>query len=211
MKKKIIMLAAILLMFASVASGSSINGDYKGNPIVNVFVNGSKVISDVPAMIIDGTTMIPLRAVAESMGGVIGWDQNSYSVTILTSNANNTPTVPTTEPQPQQTKIKGPLSIYSHDGKTYLGKLTSDIYDSDSVFNTYGTYGSEYSTDSIWNEYGTYGSMYSSKSAFNDYASEPPLILDADGNIVGYLTTNKNIKGGVSPIGIYEFLKENGY
>ncbi|WP_411504912.1 hypothetical protein [Brevibacillus centrosporus] len=44
--------------------------------------------------------------------------------------------------------------LYSNDGRTYLGKLNSNSYDTESVCNQYGTYGSKYSSFSIWNQYG---------------------------------------------------------
>lgn len=68
------------------------------------------------------------------------------------------------------------LYIYggsNHDD--FLGSLNSSIYDS----------------NSIWNEYGTYGNKYSSYSPWNEYAAEPPVIVDGDGNFYGYFTVNK--------------------
>jgi hypothetical protein len=102
-----------------------------------------------------------------------------------------------------------PMKLYSSDG-TYLGELSTNKFDSDSIFNEYGTYGSKYSSDSIWNEYGTYGSKYSNKSAFNDYASDPPMIYSGD-QYVGRLTTNKYKSDAVSPIGLYDTLLNLGY
>jgi len=93
------------------------------------------------------------------------------------------------------------LYLFAEDG-TYLGKLTTNEFDSDSIFNEYGTYGSKYSSKSIWNEYGTYGSKYSSQSAFNDYTFTPPYIVTSDGTIYGRLTTNKFISGAISPYSI---------
>ncbi|MFB0847287.1 copper amine oxidase N-terminal domain-containing protein [Paenibacillus oleatilyticus] len=210
MNKKIAFLFAGFMFFAGVVSASSIssiNGDYKGNPIVKVFLNGNQINSEVPAMIIDGTTMIPLRSVSESLGTFVLWDDKTYTVNLISPTANQ-------QQQPAQTgqaKIKGPLTIYSNDGKTYLGKLTANDLDTDSIYNDLGTYGSKFSTTSIWNEFGTYGGKFSLQSAFNDFATEPPIILDGDGNITGYLTTNKNIQGAVSPIGLKVFLKDQGY
>jgi hypothetical protein len=54
--------------------------------------------------------------------------------------------------------------IYSSDGD-YLGRLSKNETDLDSVSNTYGLYGSPYSPFSINNPYGEYGSPYSQKSA----------------------------------------------
>ena len=75
--------------------------------------------------------------------------------------------------------------------KTFLGCLNCGKYDSGSVCNKYGQQGSKYNTDSIWNKYGTYGSRYSNDSPWNRYASEPPAIVDKEGNFFGYLTANQ--------------------
>ena len=72
----------------------------------------------------------------------------------------------------------------------YLGCLNCSKYDSNSIWNSYGNYGSKYNTSSIWNSYGDYGSAYSSYSPFNNYASYPPVIVDEDGNFYGYFTVN---------------------
>jgi len=66
--------------------------------------------------------------------------------------------------------------IVSHDGK-YLGTLSSNPYDPDSVSNAYGQYGSRYSPDSINNPYGQYGSPYSNESVTNPYATQAPRIV----------------------------------
>ena len=80
------------------------------------------------------------------------------------------------------------LLIYGgSDHDVFLGKLNADCYDSESIWNEYGTYGSKYSSKSIWNEYGTYGSEYSSYSPWNEYASTPPVVVDSRGNFYGYL------------------------
>lgn len=100
--------------------------------------------------------------------------------------------------------------LYSNDGKTFLGKLTTNKYDSDSVFNEYGTYGNKYQSKSIWNEYGDYGSNYSNTSAFNKYATKPPIII-LDSKVIGYLTVNTTLANGISPNGLLSWLDSNGY
>lgn len=50
----------------------------------------------------------------------------------------------------------------------YLGQLSSNRYDPDSVSNPYGRYGSEYSSDSINNPYGA-GNRFRSDSPTNPY------------------------------------------
>ena len=65
--------------------------------------------------------------------------------------------------------------IYSQDG-VYLGKLSSNRYDPESVNNPYGQYGNKYSPYSINNKYGQYGSRYSNESIHNPYATQAPVI-----------------------------------
>ncbi len=93
--------------------------------------------------------------------------------------------------------VKGAVLI-AQDGKnTFLGKITNS-YDSESIFNEYGTYGSEYNSASIWNQYATFGSEYSSYSPHNSYTSTPPMIIK-NRKILGYLSANKSIKSSISP------------
>lgn len=93
--------------------------------------------------------------------------------------------------------VSGAKLIAQDSNNTYLGKI-SNRYDSESIFNEYGTYGSKYSSNSIWNEYATFGSKYSSYSPFNEYTTTPPMIIK-DGKIIGYLSVNKNIGAFISP------------
>lgn len=88
-------------------------------------------------------------------------------------------------------------SIIADDGE-YLGSFTNE-YNSNSVFNKYGTYGSKYSSNSIWNDYGTYGGKYSSKSPFNPYTTTPPYLVK-NGEAFARLTVNKYLNGAVNPM-----------
>jgi hypothetical protein len=85
MKKKIVILSVALMLVATVVSASSLNGEYKGNPIVKVRVNGNVVNPEVPAQIIDGSTLLPLRVISESLGANVTWNQDTYSVDIKSS------------------------------------------------------------------------------------------------------------------------------
>jgi hypothetical protein len=135
--------------------------------------------------------------------------KNSYFITVSTnieiSSANSTYSNTSTT----QNAYSFPLHLYSNDGKEYLGKLVTNEYDSDSIWNKYGDYGSKYSTTSIWNTYGDYGSAYSSESAFNEYATKPPKIVDNKGNFIGYLTSNEYMLNGYSIITFNQFLIDN--
>lgn len=64
-------------------------------------------------------------------------------------------------------------SMYGWDERDYtvlLGRLTNR-FDSQSIYNSFGTTGRRYSSTSIHTSYGTWGSPYSNRSAFDPYAS----------------------------------------
>ncbi|QHW33835.1 hypothetical protein GZH47_25580 [Paenibacillus rhizovicinus] len=133
----------------------------------------------------------------------------SYIITSTTTSISNNNNANSSTNTSTNTTKTFPL-LYSNDGKVYLGKLSTNKYDSDSIFNTYGTYGSKYSTTSIWNEYGTYGGSYSSDSAFNKFTSTPPEIVYQN-KILGYVTTNSTISNGISPNSLYDWLANQGF
>ncbi len=93
--------------------------------------------------------------------------------------------------------LRGASIIAQDDDRTFLGTLTNEL-NSNSIFNEIGTYGSDISSNSIWNDIGTFGSDISSYSSFNDITSTPPMIIK-NGKIIGYLTVNDIISGGISP------------
>lgn len=93
--------------------------------------------------------------------------------------------------------VKGAALIAQDDKNTFLGKITNS-YGSESIFNEYGTYGSEYNSSSIWNQYATFGSEYSSYSPHNSYTSTPPMIIK-NRKILGYLSANKSLRSSISP------------
>ena len=92
-------------------------------------------------------------------------------------------------------------SIFTHDGK-YLGKITSNRFDQDSIGNQFGSYGSTFSASSIFNMFGDYGSQFSSTSAFNQFATTPPVIV-VNGRPQWYLTINTTKPPGIFPTQLY--------
>jgi hypothetical protein len=90
MKRKISILAIILFLFCSTVFASSINGDYKGNPVVKVLNNGVEVTADdTPAMILENRTMVPIYLL-KKLGVSVDWNQDNYSVNVAFSNGQNT-------------------------------------------------------------------------------------------------------------------------
>jgi hypothetical protein len=97
-------------------------------------------------------------------------------------------------------------TLWGYDGSgytKYLGKFSlpekfthpAELPNSDaeSIFNEYGLYGSK-NQNTIWNEYQQYGNTYQDSSISNPTGSHPPVIVDSEREIVGYLTANKNFK-----------------
>ncbi len=84
-----------------------------------------------------------------------------------------------------------PLLLFGQkDHKQFLGCLNCGPYDSGSVCNKFGEYGSKFSATSIWNQFGEYGSRLSGLSPWNLFAIDPPVIVDRDGGFYGYFTAN---------------------
>jgi len=73
----------------------------------------------------------------------------------------------------------------------YLGTLSANRYDPESVSNPYGRYGSRYSPNSVNNPYGPYGSPYSVKSIANPYTLGGPQLFAQDGTYLGRLNSNQ--------------------
>ncbi len=70
------------------AIDSTVNGGYpylRTTPVyvpdVRVYVNRDKVKFDVPPTIIDGRTLVPLRAIFEALGATVDWNQTTKTVT----------------------------------------------------------------------------------------------------------------------------------
>ena len=127
------------------------------------------------------------------------------------------PQTPTPTPLPTPTPVLSGQSFpsfldnFSHlDGSSYLmaqdgeyiGEISSNQFDSESICNDFGKFGSEFSNTSIRNEFGPYGSEFRTYSAYNPFTSSPPLILFndyRDGIHLGYLTKNDFLYESLDP------------
>lgn len=101
--------------------------------------------------------------------------------------------------------LAGPPILVDPQTGEYLGTLSNNKYDPDSISNPYGQYGSKYSPDSVNNPFGQYGSTYGSKSATNPYGNNAPIIVDPDtGRYLGHYSTNPYAPDSTSnPYGHY--------
>lgn len=57
-------------------------------------VNGRTVTLDVPAQIIGGSTMVPLRFLSEALGSEVAWDNGTRTVMIATASSTTPPITP---------------------------------------------------------------------------------------------------------------------
>ncbi|MBB6109696.1 hypothetical protein SAMN05421821_105115 [Mucilaginibacter lappiensis] len=97
------------------------------------------------------------------------------------------------------------LKIYG--GKNYdqfLGCMTCDDDEPNSIWSPLSDYGSTHKAKSIWNKNGVYGSEKSNYSPYKINAKYPPRVIDGNGKVVGYLTINKSnpnrLKGSVADL-----------
>lgn len=73
----------------------------------------------------------------------------------------------------------------------FIGCLNCGKFDSGSICNKFGDYGSKFSDKSIWNKFGDFGSQFSDRSPWNKFGNIPPAIVDRSGKFYGYFTANK--------------------
>ena len=95
--------------------------------------------------------------------------------------------------------------VIADDGEM-LGKITKSAFDSKSIGNEFGEYGSRFRTKSLFNAFSKYASNFSSESAFNPSATKPPMIL-LKGKVVGHLTMNKAISPRADPFAVIGYVK----
>lgn len=82
MFKKAISIAILTIVITTTVNASSDTGTYKGNPIVKLVVNDNTVNGEVPAINLDGTTMVPIRVVAENLGANVNWNSETKTAII---------------------------------------------------------------------------------------------------------------------------------
>ncbi len=156
-----------------------------------------------PEIIVNGRVVARVTANPRVQNGI---DPDSFLAT-LRSNPElllEGQTTVSTEQQRQQTYS---AYIEAEDG-TFLGKLNPNEFDSDSIFNEFGSYGSEFSPTSIFNDFSTYGGEYASQSPFNEYTSTPPKVF-LNGNFAGYLTVNQFLSPRIDPNELKKWARSN--
>ncbi len=90
MKKKLILFLVVFLFFnvMTVYGTNALYGYFKGYEIVKVKLGENAIEGSVPAIIMEGSTMVPLRAVSENLGVIVGWDGSNKTVVLTKPNVN---------------------------------------------------------------------------------------------------------------------------
>ena len=96
------------------------------------------------------------------------------------------------------------------DHSQYLGCLECNEFSSEFICNGFGPYGNVDSAKGMFNEYAGFGNEYNSKSPWNEYSSsnEVPILVDEEGNFLGYFTINSTRRNAVPFAGAMKELYE---
>jgi hypothetical protein len=97
--------------------------------------------------------------------------------------------------------------IVAEDGE-FLGKITTNSVDSQSIGNEVGRFGSSVSSTSIFNEVGRYGGEVARMSPFNSVTSVPPRIFKGE-RFIAYLTVNTVKTPRIDPRALLGWIKAN--
>ncbi len=72
--------AGVVLLAGGIAFATG--STYIGYPVANVQVGGVPVTSDVPAIIVNGRTLVSLRFVAQALGATVTWDPSTLTAQV---------------------------------------------------------------------------------------------------------------------------------
>jgi hypothetical protein len=94
----------------------------------------------------------------------------------------------------QYCNLVGAMIVGQDKDYSFLGMVSFNQYDTASIMNPYGNYGSKFSATSIFNTFGDFGSQFSDVSPMNKFANKPPAIVAVVGGevyLLGMLSLNK--------------------
>ncbi|GMK36980.1 hypothetical protein PCCS19_00330 [Paenibacillus sp. CCS19] len=84
MKRSIIALLSLLLVLSI-----NLPTSYASTPTIKLYLNGQKLSSPVAPQLMNQTTMVPIRVIAENLGADVVWDKKSQIATL----SNDTTTI----------------------------------------------------------------------------------------------------------------------
>ena len=84
LRKQILCFLLLLTLFMSLFCLSSMAGDE-----ISVIIDGTKVEFDVPPMMQNDRVFVPLRKIGEALGAVVGWEEETQTVTFSKGDITN--------------------------------------------------------------------------------------------------------------------------
>lgn len=88
--KKFILSLLVLSVPIGVAGAATLNGDFEGNPIVQVTSDGQSLkVDELPAMIYKDHTVVPLSMLRQ-LGVLVTWNPTTYSVNVTMPQSGST-------------------------------------------------------------------------------------------------------------------------
>ena len=108
--------AAMLLLCVLAVSLLPCGSAYAANDI-SIYIDGERLSTDVPPMIIEGRTLIPLRVVSEAVGCEVGWSAVDQRIVVYTP-AGSEPILVMTVGDPRVT-----VNWYDEDTGDYGGNV----------------------------------------------------------------------------------------
>ncbi len=91
---------------------------------IGLFLNGSPIKTDVAPTVINSRVMVPIRAISESLGANVIWDNSNKSVNVITQND-----IWRNSPDPWNTDTYNGVIVVSQ----YLAMLQGAVCDADTV------------------------------------------------------------------------------
>jgi hypothetical protein len=90
-RRSIVLLAVLAVcLVAGTALAAGVNGVFSGLNVVRVKLDGKEITADVPAVILEGRTMVPLRLISENLGLNVAWNATTYTVDLSSKTAPTT-------------------------------------------------------------------------------------------------------------------------
>lgn len=99
--------------------------------------------------------------------------------------------------------LLGAVIVASDD--TFLGVVSRDTHDPESIANDRGRFGDPDSYYSVWNFGGRYGTKYGNDSPWNPRATRPPKLFIGH-SFRGYLSTNPDLDPRINPYWLIKHL-----
>jgi len=79
MSKKVLLAVAVLALLVVGAVAYAAQD-------VSVYIDGTKLDTDVPPVIVSGRTLVPMRAIFQALGATVSWDEATQTVTAVKGN-----------------------------------------------------------------------------------------------------------------------------